>query len=202
MEPSRRPGTTPLIQMGWRCPALFDALTPPTMVLDTLLGGETRLFSAGAGWWRTAEHPSARLYRALVDPGLAVRATSEFRPKFYPSLFVVQALAADGVSLDRLEKEIERTLERVARSGPTRSELDDIRTKLRRGAALAYEGATRCGFRLGFFSTIRSPAYEDELLRAVLRVTAEEVRDEARRLFVPEHRTVVRYTPTGGDGDD
>ena len=196
------PGTTPLIQIGWHCPALFDATTPATMVLDTLLGGETRLFSAGAGWWRTAEHPSARLYRAVVDRGLAVRATSEFRPKFYPSLFMVQALAADGVSLDRLEREIYRTLDRVARSGPTRSELDDIRTKVRRGAALAYEGASRCGFRLGFFSTIRSPEYEDELLREVLHVRADEVRDQARRLFEPEHRTVVRFTPSGGEGAD
>ena len=196
------PGTTPLLQIGWPCPALFDPATPATMVLDTLLGGETRLFSAGAGWWRTAEHPSARLYRALVDRGLAVRATSEFRPKFYPSLFMVQALAADGVSLDRLEHEIDRTLERVARSGPTRTELDDIRTKVRRGAALAYEGASRCGFRLGFFSTVRSPEYEDELLRAVLRVRADEVRDQARRLFRPECRTVVRYVPSGGDGAD
>ena len=196
------PGTMPLVQIGWRCPALFDPVTPATMVLDTLLGGETRLFSAGAGWWRSTEHPSARLYRALVDTGLAVRATSEFRPKFYPSLFMVQALAADGVSLDRLEREVERTLERVARSGPTRSELDDIRTKVRRGAALAYEGASRCGFRLGFFSTIRSPSYEDELLRAVLRVTVKEVRDQARQLFESGHRVVVRYTPSGGgDGD-
>lgn len=196
------PGTTPLLQIGWRCPALFDPETPATMVLDTLLGGETRLFTAGGGWWRTSEHPSARLYRALVDPGLAVRATSEFRPKFYPSLFMVQVLAAKGVPLDRLERETDRALERIRRSGPTRTELNDIRTRVRRGAALAYEGASRCAFRLGYFSTIRSPEYEDELLRRVLRVKAEEVRDQARRLFVPEHRTVVRYTPTGGDGGD
>ncbi len=196
------PGTTPLLQIGWRCPALFDPATPTTMVLDTLLGGETRLFTAGAGWWRTAEHPSSRLYRALVDPGLAVRATSEFRPKFYPSLFMVQALAAPGVSLDRLEREVDQALGRLARTGPTRTELEDIRTKVRRGAALAYEGASRCGFRLGYFATIRSPEYEDELLESVLRVKGGEVRDQARRLFTPENRTVVRYTPTGGDGTD
>ena len=196
------PGTTPLLHIGWRSPALFDRETPATMVLDTLLGGETRLFSAGASFWRTAEHPSARLYRALVDPGLAVRATSEFRPKFYPSLFTVQVLASQGVSLDRLEREVDRALERVTRSGPTRTEVEEIRTKIRRGAAMAYEGASRSGFRLGYFATVRSPGYEDELLRAVLRVTADEVRDRARRLFRPENRTVVRYTPTGGDGND
>lgn len=196
------PGTTPLLEIGWRSPALFETSTPATMVLDTLLGGETRLFSAGAGWWRTAEHPSARLYRALVDTGLAVRVTSEFRPKFYPSLFTIQALAARGVSLDRLERAVDRTIERVARTGPTCTELEEIRTKIRRGAALAYEGASRSGFRLGYFSIVRSPEYEDELLRSVLRVTANEVRERARELFRTEQRAVVRYTPTGGDGHD
>ncbi len=196
------PGTTPYLQIGWRSPALADPATPATLVLDTLLGGETRMFSAGAGWWRSAEHPSARLYRALVDPGLAVRAASDFRPKFYPGLFTIQALAAKGVSLDRIEREIERVVERVARTGPTAQEMEEIRTKIRRGAALAYEGASRIGFRLGYFSVLRSPDYEDELYRAVLRVRAEEVRARAREMLRPEHRVVVRYTPTGEDQDD
>ncbi len=196
------PGTTPYIQIGWRSPALGDRATPATMVLDTLLGGETRMFSAGAGWWRSAEHPSARLYRALVDTGLAVRATSEFRPKFFPSLFTVQALATPGVGLDRLEREIERTVASVARRGPTRSEVEEVRTRIRRGAALAYEGASRTGFRLGYFSVLRSPAYEGELYRAILRVTPQAVREQARALFTDDGKVTVRYTPTGKENDD
>jgi zinc protease len=195
------PGTTPYLQIGWRSPALDDPSTPATMVLDTLLGGETRMFVAASGWRRSGEHPSARLYRSLVDPGLAVRATSEFRPRFYPSLFTVQALAAKGVTLDRLEREIDRVTDRVARTGATSDELRDIRTKIRRGAAMSYEGASRTGFRLGYFSVLRAPEYEDELFRAMLRVTSREIRDRARELFRPEHRTVVRYEPTKGDGD-
>jgi zinc protease len=195
------PGTTPYLQVGWRSPALHDPSTPATMLLDALLGGETRMFSAGAGWGRAAEHPSARLYRALVDSGLAVRATSEWRPRSYPGLFTVQAQAARGVSLSRLERAVENVVEKVARTGPTATEMDDLRTKIRRGAALAYEGASRTGFRLGYFSMLREPAYEDELFRSVLRVTAPEVRERARDLFRPEGRVVVGYEPSGGSGD-
>ncbi|MGD0250474.1 MAG: pitrilysin family protein [Thermoplasmata archaeon] len=196
------PGTTPYLQIGWRSPALYDPETPATMLLDTVLGGETRLFAAGSGWGRAPEHPSARLYRALVDTGLAVRATSEWRPRYYPGLFTVQAQAAAGVSLDRLEREIEAVVDRLARRGPTTTEMNDIRTKVRRGAALAYEGASRTAFRLGYFSVLRSPEYEDEVFRSVLCVTADQVRERARTLFRPESRVVVRYEPTGGDGDD
>jgi zinc protease len=190
------PGTTPYLQVGWRAPALDDAETPATIVLDALLGGETRLFSSGAGWGRSTEHPSARLYRALVDRGLAVRATSEWRPRRYPGLFTVQAQAARGVSLDRLETEIGSVVERIARSGPTPTEMSDIRTKVQRGVALAYEGASRTGFRLGYFSMIGSPASEDRLFRAVMGVRAREVTQRARELFRDECRTVVRFEPT------
>lgn len=196
------PGTTPYLQMGWRSPALHDPETPATMVLDTILGGETRLFSAGAGWGRAGEHPSARLYRALVDPGLAVRATSEWRPREYPSLFTIQAQAAKRVSLDRIEATIEGVVARLVRSGPTRTEMDDLRAKIRRGAGLAYEGASRIGFRLGYFSVLRSLDYEDEIYRALLRVTANQVRERARAMFQSEARVVVRYTPTGGADDE
>jgi zinc protease len=195
------PGTTPYLQIGWRSPSVHDPETPATMVIDTVLGGETRLFSAGSGWGRASEHPSARLYRALVDTGLAVRATSEWRPREYPSLFTVQAQAAKGASLDRLEAAIDSVVTRLARSGPTARELDDLRAKIRRGAALAYEGASRTGFRLGYFSMLGTLEYEDELYRSLLRVSAEEVRDRARDLFRTETRVVVRYTPSGA-GDD
>ncbi|HTW39295.1 MAG TPA: pitrilysin family protein [Thermoplasmata archaeon] len=196
------PGTTPILQIGWRSPAIHDAETPATMLLDTILGGESRLFSAGGGWGRASEHPSARLYRALVDPGLAVRATSEWRPREYPGLFTIQVQAARNVSLDRLETTVEATLERFKRSGPTRREIDDARTKIRRGAALAYEGATRIGFRLGYFATVDSLELEDRLYRSLLRVSAEELRGRARALFDPSARVVVRFTPTGGRYDE
>jgi zinc protease len=194
------PGTTPYLQVGWRSPALDDAETPATMVIDTVLGGEARLFSAGAGWGRGGEHPASRLYRALVDPGLAVRATSECRPREYPSLFTIQAQAATGVSLDRLEAAIDGVVARLTERGPTATELEDVRAKVRRGAAMAYEGASRIGFRLGYFSTVRSIEFEDQLYRSLLRVTAADVRSRARSLFRPDARVVVRYTPTEETG--
>ena len=197
------PGTTPSLAIGWRAPARHDPRTPATLVLDSILGGESRLFSAAPAWGRGGhEHPSSRLYRALVDPGLAVRATSEWRPREYPGLFTVEALAARGVALDRLERAVDGVVERLARSGPTRREMDDVRTKVRRGAALAYEGASRTGYRLGYFSVLRSPAFEDTLYRRLLATTAAEVKQRAAELFHDERRTVVRYEPTGVDADD
>jgi zinc protease len=196
------PGTTPYIQVGWRSPALTDPATPATLVLDTILGGESRVFSAGVRWRGRREHPTARLYRALVEKGLAVRATSGWSPRFYPSLFTVQAQAATGVSLDRLERAVESVVDRLSRDGPSSREMSDVRTRIRRGAALAYEGATSTGFRIGYFSTLHSLALEDQLYHRLLRVSSRAVRDQARALFRPETRVVVRYEPTEAAGHE
>ncbi len=195
------PGTTPYLEIGWRAPSVDDPRNPAVILIDAVLGGETRLFATGAGWGRAREHPSSRLYRKLVDPGLAVRATSEWRPRVHPSLFTIQAQAAHGVSLDRIEAAILAETARVAREGPTAAEVREARVKVRRGAELAYEGATRTAFRLGYFASLGPPGFEQRLLRRVLSVTPSEVRTEAARLFRTEGRVVVGYEPTGGAGD-
>ncbi len=191
------PGTTPLIAIAYRSPSIDERTAPATMLIDVLLGGETRIFSAG-GRSRSGEHPGARLYRALVDPGLAVRATSEWRARVHPGLFTVYAQASPGVALDRVEAAIDRVLDRLVRKGPTAAELNEARTKVRRGAALAYEGATRAGYRLGYFASIMPPGFEDRLYREILATGASKVRDTARALFSQDQRTVVRYEVVGG----
>lgn len=190
------PGTTPFLEVGWRSPAAADPAAPATVLLDVVLGGESRLFAAGAGWGRRAEHPSARLYRRLVDPGLAVRATSEWRPRHHPGLFSVHAQAAAGVPLARLESALLDEVERLRRTGPSAAELIEARTKLQRGAELAYEGASRCGFRLGYFAMLGPDGFERRLLDAALRLQPRQVREAAQTLFAEEARTIVRYEPT------
>ncbi len=196
------PGTTPYLEVGWRAPAIRSPEAPATLLLELVLGGETRLFSASGGWGHGHEHPSSRLYRALVDPGLAVRAVTEWQPRVHPSLFTIQVQASRGVSLDRLEVAVDSVVERLAQRGPTVEEMGEARVKVRRGAALAYEGASRTSFRLGLFSMFGPDGFEDEIFRAILRTSREAVRQRAREIFSTASRVVVRYQPTGGPSGD
>ena len=192
----RGPGTTALVAVGWRAPAWSDPSTPAALVIDVLLGGGSRLFSGGFGFGRGAEHPASRLYRRLVEPGLAVRAGSEYRPKAHPGLFLVSAQAVRGVPAHRIETALVEEVDRMARHGPTAAELKEARAKLLRGASLSYEGATIVGFRLGFFSTVGPPRFEERLLRAVLAVGPTEIQRVAQEIFRPERRNAVTYEPT------
>ncbi|HEV2167192.1 MAG TPA: pitrilysin family protein [Thermoplasmata archaeon] len=192
------PGTTPYLEVGYRAPAVRDPNAPATIVADVILGGETRLFTVGRGWGSSQEHPSARIYRSLVDGGLAVRANTQYRPRQYPGLFLLSAQAARGVGLDRLETAIHSETDRLARSGPSAAELREARSKIRRGAELSYEGASGTGFRLGYFSMLGDERFESDLLRATLSVTRGGVKAAAQALFRKERRVVVGYEPDRG----
>ena len=73
--------------------------------------------------------------------------------------------------------------------------------KVARAARLAYEGATRTAFRLGYFAALGPPGLESRLLRQILATTSEEIRAAAVSTFQESGRTVVRYLPNGGDAD-
>ncbi|MCI4336977.1 MAG: insulinase family protein, partial [Thermoplasmata archaeon] len=190
------PGTTPYVEVGWRAPAITDPATPAAILLDLLLGGESRMFAVGGTWGRAREHPASRLYTALVDPGLAVRAVSEFRPRVHPGQFTVQVQTARGIRAERVEAALDAEIARLTRRGPSSTELAEARVKLRRASTLAYEGATRIGFRLGYFAMLGERSLESDLLRSVLKITRSEARDAAVSLFRTEARTTVWYEPT------
>jgi zinc protease len=192
------PGSTPLVEVGWPAPAFDDPRSPAAMLLDQLLGGETSLFSPQPFWSRSSEHPNSLLYRRLVRPGLAVRVSSEYRPRLYPGLFTIEAQVAPRVPIDRVEAEIRKEVGRLRREGPTAAEWADARAIIARGARLAYEGSTRSGFRLGFFGINGDLARERTLLRKLLHVTRAEARAEAEGLLREESSVTVTYLPSGG----
>jgi zinc protease len=192
----RGPGTTPMIAVGYQAPSVSDPWAPAALVLDAVLGGDTRLFATGSLWGHPADHPTSRLHRALVDTGLAVRATSEWRPRVHPGLFSFYVQAAEGVALGKIESVLDREAARIARAGPTAEELKEVRTKIVQGAALAYEGSTRTGFRLGYLEMLGAPGLERRLYRELLATNSQRVRECARRTFTPGRRVVVEFQPT------
>jgi zinc protease len=196
------PGSTPLIEVGWPAPAFDDPHAAPTMLLDQLLGGETSLFSPQPFWSRSTEHPNSLLYRKLVRTGLAVRTSSDYRPRLYPGLFTIEAQVAPRVPIDRVEHALRQEVQRLRKEGPAPREWADARAIIARGARLAYEGSTRSGFRLGFFGINGGLEKERELLHKVLRVGRSDARAEAQRLLADESSVTVRYLPSGGSAGE
>ena len=199
----RGPGSTPLLRLGWRSAAASEPEAASLLLLDLLLGGDNSFFPTGGSRFEEREHPTARLYQALVDEGLATRATSQYAPRVHPGLFTVYAQCAPGVELPRLEERLLQEIERTSRDPVPPEELRHLKERLVRGSVLAREGATGSAFRVGFFWALGDLGLEDRLFRRALRVTPTELQQSAQRLFTDRSLNTVHYEvepPRAGPG--
>ena len=105
---------TPNILLAYHTPATRH---PDYYALDLLSG----ILSSGN---------SSRLTKSLVlDSTIASRVFTNFGESFDPELFSVYAIAAKGISADRLEKAIENQIDKVVNEGVTDTELQKLKNQ-------------------------------------------------------------------------
>src|SRR5579862_1795571 len=118
----RKPGTTAYLKVGYHAPAIGDAHFFPFAILDAALTG-----AKGLNLWSSFRVPppqrSARLYRALVERGLASTVGGALLPTEQPFLYSVSATATEGTALSSVESVLLEELDRVEREGITDAEL-------------------------------------------------------------------------------
>jgi zinc protease len=126
-----REGTTAYLKLGYRAPAAGDADFFPMLVLDAVLTGAKGL-NLWASFRTPAPQRSARLYRELVDAGLASSVMGGLVPTSDPFLYTISMTATDGVRrLARLEETVLAELDRVRLHGVTEAELERPRVAAR-----------------------------------------------------------------------
>jgi zinc protease len=192
----RRPSGVPYLRMAFHAPPAADADLVPLMVLDAVLSGGKPMGLGGAG----AMGRSSRLYRALVASGLARDADSDVSISIDPFLFQIDVTALPGGDLAALETVVEDQLRLVREEPIGQAELERAVHQVEAQFVYSAEGVTNRAFWLGqweIVDTWRRAAALPEQIRAV---TADDVLRVARRVLVPERRTVGWLEPaeTGG----
>ena len=103
--------------------------------LDAALSG-----AKGVNLWASFRNPpqrSTRLYRALVEKGLASSVFGALLPTEEPFLYSVTCTVSDGTPIAALEEAAEAALSAVRADGITPAEFDRARHQLR--ARLVFE---------------------------------------------------------------
>ncbi len=185
-----RPGPADLLSSGWHIPSASHEDTPSLILLSTVLGGWRGLVPFAAGDWRPR---SNRLYRALVDTKLATDVGVRQEMKLDPSLVVTNVTLAGGASLDRVERVIDREVDRLKRTTPSKAELNRAKQQARAWARYEQDGVTFQAMLLSLGEGLSSWDFGEGLLAKVDRVRGEQVRAAARTYLVDEHRSVVRF---------
>ncbi|MBI3491741.1 MAG: insulinase family protein [Acidobacteria bacterium] len=190
----RKEGTAAYLKVGYHVASATDARFPPTLLLDAVLTG-----AKGVNLWSSFRVPppqrSARLYRALVERGLASSVHGSLVPTEQPFLYTVSATATDGTLLASVESALIEELDRVRREGVTDAELVKAKAQLRARMTFDSDSVTNIAHQLGYFETIASVDVFTELPSRLAAATVEDVAAVARQVLSASNRTVAWFDP-------
>jgi zinc protease len=190
----RRSGTTAYLKVGYHAPGVADPAFLPLLVLDAILTG-----AKGLNLWSSFRVPapqrSARLYRALVERGLASSVCGSLLPTEQPFLYTVSVTATDGTALADVESVLLEELDRARRDGITAGELARAKAQLKARLVFESDSVTNIAHQLGYFETIATVGLFASLPTRIAAVTADEVAAAARNLLNDSNRTVGWFDP-------
>lgn len=196
----RKPGTTAYWRAVFHAPAFTDPDFFPLLAADAMLTGASGLNIWSGGGVSTPQR-SARLYRGLVNSGLASSVGGFLAPTAEPFLYQIAATVAHGQTIAAVERAVLEACERFAADGPADGELDKVRAQLR--ARFVYDGGsvTDLAHQLGYFATIAD--WRDWLTVSdrLAALTPEAVHQAVRKYLQADNRTIGIFEPVAGGNE-
>ncbi|WP_338871073.1 pitrilysin family protein [Myxococcus stipitatus] len=173
---------SPLLQLAYQGMSAKDADVEALTLLLNILG----------------DGDSSRLHRRLVEEErAAIRVGTFFNPGFDPSLVWLTADLAPGGNLARVESLFTEELARVVKSGVTEAELTKARNITLANFWRSLETINTRAYALGAAETFRGDYRElFDAPSRYERVTREDLRKVAARIFATQRRTVGWLVPT------
>jgi zinc protease len=188
-----RPGTTAYLKLAWHAPAVTDPDFHPMLVLDAALTG-----AKGVNLWASFRNPpqrSTRLYRALVDTGLAASVFGALLPTEHPFLYAVSCTVSEGTAASAVESAAQAAIADVRKQGITAEELQRARHQLRARLVFESDSVTNIAHQIGYFHTIASVDAYHGMGDRIAAVTLDDVARVADRYLRPSTCTVGTFEP-------
>jgi zinc protease len=191
----RRPSPAAYMMMGYRFPDARHPDIPALLVADAILSGAKAMgLGGGSGMGR-----SSRLYRGLVDTGLARSASSNAGLSLDPELWSFSATALPGVEPGRIEAAFDAEFERLKVDLASEDEFLKARKQIRAQYVYSNETVTAQAFWLGQMEIVDHAARVDTLADELEVVTPEDVRRVAQTWLNPSQRSIGWQLPEDGD---
>ncbi|HUR88316.1 MAG TPA: pitrilysin family protein [Ramlibacter sp.] len=175
----RRPGTFGLVDIGYTRPGVMHPDFNALMILDNIL----------------SEGVNSRLYKALVDTGIATRVqVLNFELKD-PYPFMMEATVANGRTHEEAERAIKAVVAEVVANGVSDAEVarsfSQVDVSLARSREGSYQYAVTLGENVASAYWKRFVTVRDDLRK----VTAADVQRVARAYLQPDRATVGWFVP-------
>jgi zinc protease len=190
----RQEGTTAYLKLGYHAPSATEAGFYPALILDAVLTG-----AKGLNLWSSFRVPppqrSARLYRALVERGVASSVSGGLMPTEDPFLYTLSATANEGTPLASVEAAMLEALDAVEQHGITAAELAKAQAQLRARLVFDSDSVSNIAHQLGYYETIATADLFATAPAQIAAVTLEQVAAAARTMLASSNRTVGWFDP-------
>lgn len=187
------PGETTYLRISYHAPPAQHEDFFPLAVLDSVLSGASNLNMFGSG----ISNKTSRLYRALVEGGLAASVSGGLAATVDPYLYTIRVTMRPGqdveAALARLDEELERMLDHPIDP----QEAEKANKQARALFAYGSESITNQAFWLGYSEIFDDYSWFEGYLDRLKEVGPEEVLEVGRRYLRPANRVVGFYIPSG-----
>ncbi len=181
----QRPGSTAFLQFAYHVPPATHADWFALKMLDSILSGP----GGGIG------NKSSRLYKALVDTGLAISVSGGLRESIDPFLYETTIVVRDGQDPATCEATYDEQIARVVDEGVSQAELDRARKQARAAYAYSMERVTSQAFSLARAENFDSYKWVERYPERLEAVTLGDIHDVARRYLRASNRVVGTFNP-------
>ena len=190
------PGDTRYLTAAWRAPTATHPDYLPLTLLNAAFAGGSSLGMFGGG----GSNKSSRLYKALVDTGLAAAAYGGLAPTIDPHLYGINAVAQNGRTLPELEDALHAELARLETDPITPAELAKAMKRAKAEFVLAGESITGQAQLLGLTEcTVGDYRWYETVLERLAQVTLADLERVRERYLHGRNRIVGWYEPEGND---
>jgi zinc protease len=185
-------GETAYLEVAYHAPSATDADFYPMVALDSILAGASSFNVFGGGG---TSNKSSRLYRALVEKGLAATVSGGLNPTVDPYLYSIFCTVRQGQTPPAVEEALDVEVDRVLNAPVTADELAKAVKQARAMFAYGSESVTNQGFWLGFTEVFDTHAWFENYLARLAAVTVADVQRVAQKYLARTNRTIGYFIP-------
>lgn len=142
----------------------------------------------------------SRLYKDLVDSGIASSAEATHDTNTDAYLFYIEVEVQPGNNPDDVRKKLDEEIEKLKTETVSDYELQKAKNRFAADEIFSNESISSIGRKLGWFQlTAGDYGYLDKYMDMISKVTAEDVKNAADKYFIDTNRTVGILLPKSGD---
>ncbi|MBE0685062.1 MAG: insulinase family protein [Anaerolineaceae bacterium] len=186
------PGDTIFIQIAYRSPSAADPDFFGFSILDSLLSGPASLNMFGGGG---TSNKTSRLYKKLVDKGLAVSLAGGLQATIDPHLYDLSITLNQGQDPEIVIKTIDQEIERLIEKRILKKEIQRAVKQARAMFAYGLENITNQAFWLGYSESFANYDWFSNYLDRLNEIKPQDVQRVAEKYLHPEKRVIGIYQP-------